>query len=184
MTEKQRRFCEEYLVDLNGRQAAIRAGYSPGAADSMAHEFLHDPKHSGIQERIARAEAERSRRTGITADRVLLELARVGFSQPEMLIDFETAQVRDDASEDDLRCIAGCKVKYIPRKEYDAEADDWVTVTAVEREVKLYDKLKALDMLAKHLGMYDQQKQSDEKSTGVVLLPVVAAIAEDKADGE
>lgn len=68
LTDKQAAFCEEYLVDLNGTQAAIRAGYSPDSARQLASDTLSKPY---IQERIAELQAARSKRTEITADYVL-----------------------------------------------------------------------------------------------------------------
>ena len=69
MTKKQKRFIEEYLIDLNATQAAIRAGYSPDTAKSIGSENLTKPD---IKAQIARAMAERSRRTGVNADRVII----------------------------------------------------------------------------------------------------------------
>ena len=74
MTKKQKRFVEEYLIDLNATQAAIRAGYSPTTAKEIGCENLTKPN---ISEAIAKAMAERSRRTGVNQDRVLQELAKI-----------------------------------------------------------------------------------------------------------
>jgi phage terminase small subunit len=68
LTDKQKRFVEEYLVDLNATQAAIRAGYSADTAYSIGHENLKKPE---IVAAIAEAQAARADRTAITADRVL-----------------------------------------------------------------------------------------------------------------
>ena len=73
MTKKQKRFVEEYLVDLNATQAAIRAGYSPQTARDIGCENLTKPN---IQNAIATAMADRSRRTGINQDRVIQEIAK------------------------------------------------------------------------------------------------------------
>ena len=102
MTEKQKRFVEEYLIDLNATQAAIRAGYSPQTAYSIGEENLRKPE---IKSRIDKAMAERSRRTGINQDRVLQELARIGFAKITDVLDPETAKIKQDASDDDLACI-------------------------------------------------------------------------------
>ena len=79
MTKKQKRFVEEYLIDLNATQAAIRAGYKAKngqRASEIGHELLQKTQ---VSEAISEAIAERSKRTGINADRVLLELARIAF---------------------------------------------------------------------------------------------------------
>lgn len=99
MTKKQKRFVEEYLIDLNATQAAIRAGYSPATAKEIGCENLTKPN---ISEAIAKAMAERSRRTGVNQDRVLQELAKIAFAKITDAVDLKTATVREDASEDDL----------------------------------------------------------------------------------
>ena len=137
MTKKQKRFVEEYLIDLNATQAAIRAGYSPATAKEIGCENLTKPN---ISEAISKAMAERSRRTGINQDRVLQELARIGFAKITDVVDPETAKIRADASDDDLACIQSIKIK--------------PSEFGTEREVKLYDKKSALVDLGKHLGLF------------------------------
>ena len=137
MTKKQKRFVEEYLIDLNATQAAIRAGYSPDTAGSIGAENLKKPE---IKSRIDKAMAERSKRTGINQDRVLQELARIGFAKITDVVDPDTAKIRPDASDDDLACIQSIKIK--PNE------------FGTEREVKLYDKKSALVDLGKHLGLF------------------------------
>lgn len=101
LTDKQARFCEEYLIDLNATQAAIRAGYSEKTAREQAAQNL---SKLNIQEKIAELKAERSKRTEITQDSVIQELAAVARAE-----------------------IKG---------------------------VRAVDKLKALELLGKHLGMF------------------------------
>lgn len=173
MNARQERFIEEYLIDLNATQAAIRAGYSPKTAQEQGARLL---SKAMIRARVDEAKAERSRRTGITADRLLRELARVAFVNPSDVIDTSTATVRTEASEDDLAVIAGVKVKYVPVKRPDPDTGEITVVDAIEREVKLCDKLKALDLLAKHLGMYDKERLQDGGDgleAGVVVMPPV-----------
>lgn len=137
MTKKQKRFVEEYLIDLNATQAAIRAGYSPHTAKDIGCENLAKPN---IAAAISQAMAERSRRTGINQDRVLQELARIGFAKITDVVDPETAKIRPDASDDDLACIQSIKIK--PNE------------FGTEREVRLCDKKSALVDLGKHLGLF------------------------------
>lgn len=141
LTNKQKRFIEEYLIDLNATQASIRAGYSPETAKEIGCENLTKPN---IKNEIDKAIAERSRRTGINQDRVLREIAKIAFVNPSDVINFNQATVKENASDDDLAVISGIKIKSIPTDDGNIQ----------EREVKLYDKLKALDMLGKHLGMF------------------------------
>lgn len=144
LNKKQQLFVDEYLIDLNATQAAIRAGYSVNSARDIGCENLTKPN---IQEAIAKAMAERSKRTGVNQDRVVLELARIAFVNPKNLIDPEDASVRPDATEDDLACIQSVKVKVM----------DGEKGSSTEREVRLHDKMKALEKLGQHLGMWNDK---------------------------
>lgn len=79
LTDLQQRFVDEYLVDLNGTQAAIRAGYSPDTARQMASENLSKPY---IQIAIVDARKRQQARTHIDADRVVLEAWNIVFADP------------------------------------------------------------------------------------------------------
>lgn len=156
MTKKQKRFVEEYLIDLNATQAAIRAGYSPDTAQQMGSENLSKPV---IKNAIDKTIAERSRRTGINQDRVIQEIAKLAFLNPIDVIDMDEATIKGEANRDDTACIASVKVKVIPGE------DGNIT----EREVKTYDKLKALELLGKHLGMFTD-KLKMEGNVPVVIM--------------
>jgi phage terminase small subunit len=141
LTARQELFVNEYLVDLNATQAAIRAGYSPKTANEQGARLL---TKVSVRARIDQALAERSRRTGINADRVLMELARIALVNPTDLIDIEEATVKDTASADDTAAILSVKVKKTPTE----------MGTITEREIRMADKIKALELLGKHLGMF------------------------------
>jgi phage terminase small subunit len=143
LTEKQRCFVDEYLIDLNATQAAIRAGYSAKTADQQGSRMLANVK---VQQAIAEQMAERSKRTGVNQDRVVLELAKMAFVKMTDIVDDE-GRVLASASEDDLACIESVKYK-------SSESD---TGSSVEREIKIGSKLKALELLGKHLGMWNDK---------------------------
>jgi phage terminase small subunit len=92
--------------------------------------------------------AERSRRTGINADRVIREIAKIAFVNAGEIVDLDTALLMDKISDDDMAAIQSVKVKTFG-------AD------GVEREVKLADKLKALELLGKHLGLFKDKLEVD-----------------------
>lgn len=94
MTDKQKRFCEEYLIDLNATKAAIRAGYAEKAAYSQGQRLL---KNVEVAELITKLKAKQSERTGITADRVLAELSKLGFA--------DMAEVESFRAADKLRAL-------------------------------------------------------------------------------
>lgn len=156
LTKKQKLFVEEYLIDLNATQAAIRAGYSPDTAQQMGSENLSKPV---IKNAIDKGIADRSRRTGINQDRVIQEIAKMAFLNPVDVIDMDEATIKGEANRDDTACIASVKVKVIP--------GEGGNIT--EREVKTYDKLKALELLGKHLGMFTDKLKMEGNLPVVIM---------------
>ena len=144
LTEKQQRFIDEDWIDLNATQAAIRAGYSVKTAREQASQNL---TKLNIQQAISEKMAERSKRTGVNQDRIVLELAKIAFVNAADVIDSDDATIKAGATADDTAAIQSVKVKVIPTKEGEG----------VEREIRLNDKLKALELLGKHLGMWNDK---------------------------
>lgn len=165
MTDKQIKFCDEYLIDLNATQAAIRAGYSTKTAGAIGSENLGKPQ---IRAHIDKAMAQQSKRTGVNADRVIRELAKIGFVNAKKVINFDTATIMSDASDDDTAAIASVKVKTIPTPDGDG----------VEREIKFADKTKALELLGRHLGMFNDKLNI----TGEGTVQIVDNLTADKKD--
>lgn len=153
LSDKQQRFVAEYLIDLNATQAAIRAGYSVRTAQEQGSQNLSKLM---IQIAIAEKMAERSKRTGVNQDRVVLELARLAFVNITDVAD-TNGRIKQSAAPDDLACIESIKVK--------KSTSD--TGSSEEREVKISSKVKALELLGKHLGMWN------DKLNVNVALPVV-----------
>ena len=140
LNDRQRLFVDEYLIDLNATRAAIRAGYSPKSATTDGPRLL---ENAGIRACIDKKLAERSRRTGVNADRVVLELARIAFADITRVAGSD-GQIMPDAQEDDRAAIASIKVRKM--------AD-----SSEEREARMYDKNRALELLGKHLGLYQDR---------------------------
>lgn len=142
LTQRQKIFVQEYLVDLNATQAAIRAGYSKKTADRIGPELLGK---ACVSQAIQKAMAERAQRTQITQDRVVAELARIAFADRGAF-----ARVTDDGSR-------------VTLTDTDRLTDDQraalagVKETKYGIEVSTYDKVRALELLGKHLGMFDAQ---------------------------
>jgi len=139
MSGKQQRFVDEYLLDLNATQAAIRAGYSPNSAQEQSSRLLSNVMVSAA---ISRAKADRSIRTGINADRILEELAKIGFANIADLTDFLHGEGPGERV--DTAAVQSIKVKTIPTEEGDI----------VERELRMVDKLKALELMGKHVDLF------------------------------
>ena len=139
LTPKQERFCEEYLIDLNATQAAIRAGYSANTAREQGARLL---SNVNIQNRIAELKAERSKRTEITQDRVVKELAAMAF-----------AKATDYARVEGNTVFIKSTSELTPEQQ---AAIVGIKQTQAGIEIKLA-KEKALEMLGRHLGMFNDK---------------------------
>ena len=137
-TERQLAFIREYLVDLKPAEAARRAGYDAEGANKIAYALRRQPK---IAARIEAAQARRSEKKRITADRVLEELGRMAFSNMSDYVEWgpNGITLRDHAllDEDQRAAVADVEPKG----------------NGQVARLKLYDKLAALNALARHLGM-------------------------------
>lgn len=138
LTDKQKAFVNEYLIDLNSTQAAIRAGYSKKNADKIGSQLLGKTR---VSEEIRKAMAKREKRTEITQDRVLKELAIIGFAKVTDYVSVQNGSVlirnTDDIDEEKLSAIAGIK-----KNQFGIE-------------VKFHDKVKSLELIGEHLGMWN-----------------------------
>lgn len=166
MTAKQKRFCEEYLIDLNATQAAIRADYSERTAYSIGQENLKKPE---IQACMKQLMDERSKRTQISADMVLKEYAKLGFSD---ITDYLKVTTRERMVKYDTPDGVVFEKEMMQSVDlYDTEEVDPVKMHAVAEikqtkdgiALKLHDKKGALDSIARHLGMFtDKIEHSGE----------------------
>lgn len=146
LTPKRERFCEEYLVDLNGTQAAIRAGYSPKTADQQGSRLLKNVK---VAAEISRRQAERRNRTEVTADRVILELGRIA------LLDPRTAFNHDGSMKPihELDSALAATLASVETEEEVTDAPGKPTVVTRLRKVRFWNKVEALSTLCKHFGL-------------------------------
>ena len=145
LNRRQNRFAQEYLIDLNATQAAIRAGYSPRTAYSTGQRLLN---HVEVIAKVSRLIEARAVRTEVSAERVVMELARVAFGDIRSIV-----QVVEE--EGDHGPVSRVVVK--PSAEWTRDEAATVAEVAQTRQgirVKTHPKLQALEALAKHLGMY------------------------------
>lgn len=144
LTPKQRAFVDEYLKDFNATQAAIRAGYAKRAAGQTGNENLNKPEIKALIDASIEA---RSRRTLVTADRVLEQYARMAFFDLRTIYDSNgnLLPVSDWPDEAASAAIAGVDVVEV--KEEDG-------TYSLVKKVKLVDRRGALQDIAKHLGMF------------------------------
>lgn len=151
LTAKQARFVEEFLVDANATQAAIRAGYSARTARQTAAENLSKPD---IQAALQEGIAARSQRTLTHADQVVRELGMLAFSDVGDVLDFTGRDVRlrpaNEIPEHARRAISSIKVRRYTEGQGDAAREVEVT------EFKLWPKVRALEQLGRHLGLFKE----------------------------
>ncbi|HGM7984189.1 TPA: terminase small subunit [Pseudomonas aeruginosa] len=145
LTKKQRLFVDEYLIDLNATQAAIRAGYSTRRATEIGYQLLQRPE---VAQAIQAAMAERSKRTEVEADYVIRRLREI--DEMDVLDILE-----DDGSFRSIRdwprawrqFLSGIEIAEL----FEGRGDDR-RIAGVLRKVKWPDKLRNLELLNRHVG--------------------------------
>lgn len=150
VSAKRERFCREYVIDLNATQAAIRAGYSARSADVQGTQLLGIPS---VAARVAELQAEIRNRLDISADRIILEMARIALSDARRLFR-DDGSLRPVAEWDDETAAAVSGVDVT--EEFDGRGDNR-TLSGYTRKVKLWDKVQALVKLGQHLGVFKER---------------------------
>lgn len=139
LTPKQKLFVKEYIVDFNATRAAKAAGYSPDTAYSIASELL---KKLEIQEALQKEMDKRAKRVEVSQDFVLEQLRKIAGADIKDYVEYE-----EDGN-----------LRFKPYSDIDGQAVAEISVmtssVGTKRKVKLHDKMKALELLMRHLGMY------------------------------
>lgn len=159
LTPKEAKFCDEYIIDLNATQAAIRAGYSEKTAGSIGHENLNKPE---IQLHIKELQKDLSDRTKITQEMVINELAKIGFSDIKNYYQAGENQKSITTLEDK---VSGA-IKEIKITSFKTEHGISTT-----KEIKLHDKIAALDKLGRHLGVFEKDNHQKVINVNIVDVP-------------
>lgn len=152
LSDKQETFCQEYITDLNATQAAIRAGYSFDSARQIATNLLSKVY---IQARIAELNKDRAEATGITQKRVLEEFAKIAFFDVRKIYSEDGALLPiNQISDKEAGAISSIKTQ---------EDGEFGEI----KDVKIFDKIRALESLAKHLGMYEKDNEQSKQVTDI-----------------
>lgn len=170
---KQERFCQEYVLDRNGTQAAIRAGYSPRTANEQAAQILASISVQQRVQQLTRRSLEKlKRKLDITRERIITELARIAFADVRKVVEWGSSGVKlregSSLADDDVAAVS---------EVVESRHKHGRTI-----RVKMHDKVKALELLAKHLGMFPQAPAAmsgdgEEKQIPVAVLVSVKAEA-------
>lgn len=155
LTDKQKMFCEEYMIDLNATQSSIRAGYSKNTAQEIGSENLSKPL---IQEYLAELKAKRSEKLEIDSNNVLKELLNWAYGDTTDFM-LQTVEEIKSMPPEIRRLVTGFKA--IERITKDSEGNDIVENLM---ELKFISKEKAMEMITKHIGFneLDNRQQSEQ----------------------
>lgn len=152
LSDQQERFCQEYVKDLNGTQAAIRAGYSEKSARSQASDLLTKPN---IQKRVGSLQATVTEANASIVDEIKKELRRIAFADPRAVSRWNQSGVTmKDSSEltdDEAATIM--------------EVSEKVDQTGGSLKIKQHSKLKALELLAKLEGAFVEKHEHEHRIT-------------------
>lgn len=169
MTDAQKRFCDEYLIDLNATRA-YKVAYPRCKKDETANaassRMLRNVK---VQEYISEKQKEIEERTEITQDKVIKELANIAFFNIKNIYNNNgTLKAIKDIDEETIRAISSVKVLQkagAMKISIDMEGkDNEVPIEHIQEqtiEFKTNDKVKALELLGKHLGMFKEKVTID-----------------------
>jgi phage terminase small subunit len=152
LNAKQKRFCDEYLVDHNATRAAIAAGYSPtkpNVAQVRAAKLMKLPY---IKKYIAERERKITKKLEISAERTKMELARIAFQDARQFFNQDGSLTPVHLLDDDAAaCLAGVEIEEL--FEYSRAGKEQIGVL---KKIKRYDKIQALNMLAKHFKLFEE----------------------------
>lgn len=183
LNDRQKRFVEEYLVDLNATQAARRAGYSEKTAEQMGYQLL---QKTSVSAAIQKAMADRQKRTEITQDMILKELANIAFANGT---DFAKVVCREvpmtTVDEEGIPQTVNKLQQLVEIKDTSTiPPEKRAAISGIKEgkygiEVSSYDKVKALELLGKHLGMFDARAPKNPEGDSNLLDRLIAGTEED-----
>lgn len=176
LTNKQKLFVKEYLIDLNATQAAIRAGYSVRSASFIGMELLNK---TIVADAIQKAMDKRTERTQINADYVLNRLVEIDqLDIADILNDDGKVLPIKEWPQVWRQSISAVDVQGLLSNEGDIAA-------SIVKKIKWPDKLKNLELLGKHVAVSafnEKQEQPQELPIGKIQVEVVGANIKSKND--
>ena len=161
LTSKQKKFCEEYLIDLNATQAAIRAGYSSNRASEIGYQLLHKTTVQGVIQKLQKLLSEK---TDVSAQKVINEFAKIAFTNPKELFGEDGSPLSISELPDNVAAVVSeIKTRQLQSKD---------SPVIIETTYRLHSKVAALENLSKHLGLFEKDNiQKGNEMKTVVILP-------------
>lgn len=164
MQESHIRFADKYFETLNASLSAEYAGFSIETARQQGWQIL---QREDVQEYLDKKRVELSLKTGITAEKVLREVARIAFSD-----------IRDYYKEDnnlipitDLDDDAAAALSSV--KSLEETIPGTSIVVGINKEIRLYNKLDGLEKLARHLGLYEKDNDQSKPINKINFQPII-----------
>lgn len=161
LTAKQQKFVDEYLIDLNATQAAIRAGYSKKYADRQGHKLV---EKSRVSEKIQEAMNQRQKRTEITQDMIVQELAKIAFSNATDYAEIVTRPIKHkiyDEKKKEFVYVEGdvFEQDIVMKDTKQLTNDQKAAISCIKNTkhgiaIEQCNKVEALHLLGQHLGMF------------------------------
>jgi phage terminase small subunit len=155
MNKKHKRFCEEYVIDLDGQKAAVRAGYKKARARITASELLKRPD---VKEYVQKLQKKISEKLEITAEKVIQEIGKLAFNNLQDYIN-KGNTIKDLASIPRDHAASVESIKVIKRKTGTGKNK----VEEVTTQMKLHDKGANLERLGRHLGVFEKDNNQKGK---------------------
>lgn len=179
LNAKQQRFVNEYLIDLNATQAAIRAGYSVKSAEHIGYQLL---QKTPVAEAIAKRQQKLAEKLEVTQERIVAELAKIGFADIRRAIKWNGHLIKEEDNPDGgdvlvIKTIVSNHVTLIDSEELDD--DTAAAIASISQNatggisLKMHDKKGALVDLGKHLGMFIDKHELSGPEGGPVVFQTV-----------
>lgn len=161
LSEQRKRFADRYFETLNGKESAIYAGYSEATAKQIAYNLLQD---EDVEAYLSALREEAAKKHGVTKDRIIAEYAKIAFFDIREIYDTDGGLIHvkqlDDTS-------AGAIASIKSTEEWGEDDDGNKIIIGTNKEVKIFDKIRALQDLGKHLGLFE--KDNDQKKNQAIL---------------
>jgi phage terminase small subunit len=141
ITEKESRFIDQYLIDLNATQAAIRAGFSDKSAKEIGYQLLHK---TSLSQEVKRRQAILTAKLGLDAERVLKEVTKIAFANMRDFVDGFNPKDPSNLAPEDAAVVME------------------IAETRQGRRLKLHSKMKALEFLGKHMRLFYDRTEAVE----------------------
>ncbi|MES2593136.1 MAG: terminase small subunit [Bacteroidota bacterium] len=162
LTEQKKRFADQYFLTLKGSESAIYAGYSENTARQIAYNLLQEPE---VESYLSELKAEYALKNGINKESVLNEYRKIAFSDVRKILTIDGGLKSIDELDDDTAgAIAGIE-------SFDEIERMTGEKLGTNRKIKLHDKLRALEALSKHLGLFE--RDNEQKKPENQTLPIV-----------